>query len=154
MRILLLMFILIPALELAILIELGSRLGTVPTLLLLALTGFLGAFLARRQGLGALRAAQAQMQRGELPAGPIVDGILILIAAVLLITPGVLTDALGFLLLIRGIRDRVKSMLMSRFRRGIEERRIRVYSSGFGRSPIDTDVYPIEAEETSRYKFH
>jgi UPF0716 protein FxsA len=151
---LLLLFLLVPALELALLIELGGRLGTVPTLLLLALTGFLGAALARRQGLGALRAAQEQMQRGELPAGPIVDGILILVAALLLITPGVLTDGLGFLLLLRSFRDRVKSMLLTRFRRGIEERRIRVYSSGFGRSPLDTDVYPTEAEETSRYKFH
>jgi UPF0716 protein FxsA len=154
MRKLLLLFILVPALELALLIELGSRLGTAPTLLLLALTGILGALLARRQGLGALRAAQEHMQRGELPAGPIVDGILILVAAVLLITPGLLTDALGFLLLVRGFRDRVKSILVSRFRRGVEERRIRVYTSGIGRSPLDSEIYTVEAAETPRYKFH
>ena len=154
MRKLLLLFIVVPALELALLIELGSRLGTAPTLLLLALTGILGALLARRQGLGALRAAQEHMQRGELPAGPIVDGILILVAAVLLITPGLLTDALGFLLLVRGFRDRVKSILVSRFRRGVEERRIRVYTSGIGRSPLDSEIYTVEAAETPRYKFH
>ncbi len=154
MRKLLLLFILVPALELALLIEIGGRMGTAPTLLLLALTGLLGAYVARRQGLSALRAAREQTRRGELPAGPIVDGILILVAAVLLITPGVLTDALGFLLLLRSVRDRVKSMLLTRFRRGIEERRIRVYSSGIGRVPLDTDIYPFEAEETSRYKFH
>ena len=154
MRKLLLLFILVPALELALLIELGSRLGTAPTLLLLALTGILGALLARRQGLGALRAAQEHMQRGELPAGPIVDGILILVAAVLLITPGLLTDALGFLLLVRGFRDRVKSILVSRFRRGVEERRIRVYTSAIGRSPLDSEIYTVEAAETPRYKFH
>jgi UPF0716 protein FxsA len=151
---LLLLFVLVPALELALLIEIGGHLGTVPTLLLLAFTGFLGAFLARRQGVGALRAARELMERGELPTDPIADGILILIGAILLITPGVLTDALGFLLLVGSVRDRVKSILLTRFRRGIEERRIRVYSSGFGRSPLDTDVYPVEAEETSRYKFH
>jgi UPF0716 protein FxsA len=154
MRKLLLLFILVPALELALLIEIGGRLGTAPTLLLLALSGFLGAFLARRQGLGALRAAREQMERGEIPAGPIVDGILILVAGVLLITPGVLTDGLGFLLLLGSFRERVKSILLTRFRRGIEDRRIRVYSSGFGRAPLDTDIYPIEAEETPRYKFH
>jgi UPF0716 protein FxsA len=154
MRKLLLLFILAPALELALLIELGSRLGTAPTLLLLALTGFLGAFLARRQGLGAFRAAQEQMQKGELPAGPIVDGILILVAAILLITPGVLTDGLGFLLLVRGFRNRIKGFLMARFRRGIEERRIRVYSSGLGLSPLDSEIYPLETEETPRYRFH
>ena len=154
MRKLLLLLLLVPALELALLIELGSRLGTAPTLLLLALTGILGAFLARRQGLGALRAAQEHMQRGELPAGPIVDGILILVAAVLLITPGVLTDGLGFLLLVRGFRNRVKVILVSRFRRGVEERRIRVYTSAIGRSPLDSEIYTVEAAETPRYKFH
>ncbi len=115
MRKLLLLFILVPALELALLIEIGSHLGTGWTLLLLALTGSLGAFLARRQGLSALRAAQEQMQRGELPAGPILDGILILVAGVLLITPGVLTDAFGFLLLFKSIRARIRTILADQF---------------------------------------
>ncbi len=151
MRKLLLLFILVPILELALLIELGNRLGTVPTLLLLVLTGLLGAYLARRQGLGALRAAQEQMQRGELPAGPAADGILILVAGVLLITPGVLTDVLGFLLLVRGFRNRIKSVLVSRFHRGVEEKRVRVYATGFGPSPFDPDIQGVE---TPRYKFH
>jgi UPF0716 protein FxsA len=153
MRKLLLLFILVPALELALLIELGGRLGTLPTLLLLVLTGLLGAYLARRQGLGALRAAQEQMQRGELPAGPIVDGILILVAAVLLITPGVLTDGLGFLLLVRGFRAGQVDP-GEPFRRGVEERRIHVYASGIGRSPLQSEIYPGEAGEASPYKFH
>ena len=125
-----------------------------PTLLLLVVTGLLGAFLARRQGLGALHAAQEQMQRGELPAGPILDGVLILVAAILLITPGVLTDALGFLLLVRGFRNRIKSILVSRFRRGVEERRIHVYTSGIGRTPFDSEVFPTEADASPRYKIH
>ena len=82
------------------------------------------------------------------------DGILIFVAALLLITPGVLTDGLGFLLLVKSFRNRVKSILLTRFRRGIEDRRIRVYTSGLGRSPLDSEIYPVEAEETTRYKFH
>ena len=160
MRKLLLLFIVVPALELALLIKLGSWIGAMPTLLLLVATGLLGAFFARQQGLAALRAAQEQMQRGELPAGPMVDGMLILVAAVLLITPGILTDALGFLLLVGGFRNRVKSILLSRFRRGVEERRIRVYASslgglgGIGRAPLDSEVFPVEPGGTPRYKIH
>jgi UPF0716 protein FxsA len=160
MRKLLLLFIVVPALELALLIELGGWIGAVPTLLLLVATGLVGAFFARQQGLVALRAAQEQMQRGELPAGPMVDGMLILVAAVLLITPGILTDALGFLLLVGGFRNRVKSILLSRFRRGVEERRIRVYASnlgslgGIGRAPLDSEVFPVEPGGAPRYKIH
>ncbi len=153
MRKLLLLFILVPALELALLIEIGSRLGTGWTLLLLALTGSLGAFLARRQGLSALRAAQEQMQRGELPAGPILDGILILVAGVLLITPGVLTDAFGFLLLFKSMRARIRAILADQFRRGVDERRIRVYGAEL-RSPFRAEGYPGRAEETPPYKIH
>jgi UPF0716 protein FxsA len=148
------LFILVPALELVLLIEIGRRLGTAPTLLLLLFTGFLGAFVARRQGLGALRAAQEQMQRGELPAGPIADGILILVAAALLIAPGVLTDAFGFLLLLGSVRNRIKSLVVTKFRRGIEERRIRVYASGFERAPFDTEAYPVEIGETPPHRIH
>jgi UPF0716 protein FxsA len=154
MRKLLLFFILVPVLELALLIEVGSRLGTGPTLLLLGLTGLLGAFLARHQGLGALRAAQQQVQRGELPAGPIVDGILILVAALLLITPGLLTDVLGFVLLFGSVRNRLKAYLASEFRRGVEERRIRVYAAELGSAPFPPKSSPDAGEEIPPYKIH
>jgi UPF0716 protein FxsA len=154
MRKLLLLFILVPVLELALLIEVGSRLGTGPTLLVLGFTGLLGAFLARRQGLGALRAAQEQVQRGELPAGPMVDGILILVAALLLITPGFLTDVLGFTLLFGSVRNRLKAHLANEFRRGVEERRIRVYATELGRAPFASKSYPAAGEEIPPYKIH
>lgn len=154
MRKLLLLILLVPIAELALLIEIGSRLGTIPTLLLILATGLLGVILARRQGLSVLRSANEQMQRGELPAGPIADGILILLAAVLLMTPGVLTDCLGFFLLVPAFRNRVKASLLTRFRRGVDERRIRVYAARFAHSPIDPDVYPTEADATPRYKIH
>jgi UPF0716 protein FxsA len=154
MRTLLLLILLVPIAELALLIEIGSRLGTIPTLSLLLATGLLGAVLARRQGLAVLRRANEQMQRGELPAGPIADGLLILLAAGLLIAPGVLTDCLGFLLLVPAFRHRIKANLSSRFQRGVDERRIRVYAARLARTPVEPDVYPTEADAAPRYKIH
>ena len=91
---LLLAFILIPVVELFLLIEIGRRIGTLPTLVLIVATGVLGAWLVRLQGLSVLRKVQAEMAVGRMPAGAMVDGIIILIAGAVLMTPGVLTDAL------------------------------------------------------------
>jgi UPF0716 protein FxsA len=154
MRKLLLLFILVPVVELAVLIELGSRLGTALTLMVLLIPGFVGVVLARSQGLSVLRAAHEKMQGGEVPAGSIADGMFILFAAALLITPGVLTDCLGFLLLVPAVRNRIKASLLSRFRRGVEEQRIRFYAAGLGRSPVDPEVYSREADATPPYKIH
>ena len=133
---LLLLFIVVPAVELALLIELGSRLGTLPTLGLIALTGIVGAYLARRQGLSVLRRAQEQMNRGELPAGSLGDGVMILIAGALLMTPGILTDVLGFSLLVPRVRAAIKSHLQARFRKAVEEQRIHVHVGGAGFDPF------------------
>jgi UPF0716 protein FxsA len=151
---LLLLFLLVPAVELVILIEIGSRFGTIPTLLLLFATGLAGAFVAWRQGLGALNAARSEMQRGELPTGPLIDGVLILIAAAFLLTPGVLTDVLGFLLLIGAVRKRIRSAVLKRIQRSIDDRRIRVYAAGFGSSPVGTGMNPEEPGWTPPYKIH
>ena len=78
---LLLLFISVPLLEMALLIEIGGRIGTLNTVGLIVLTGILGAALARRQGLGVLRQMQAETAEGRLPAGSIGDGVLILLAA-------------------------------------------------------------------------
>lgn len=143
---LLLLFILVPAAELAILIELGSRIGTVPTLGLIAVTGVLGAALARWQGLGVLRSAQEQMRRGELPAGSIADGMMILTAAALLLTPGVLTDAFGFLLLLPQFRTGIKALAIRRLRRAVEENRVQVQVSGFDFPGVEGPPYRRDAE--------
>ncbi|MGH9319182.1 MAG: FxsA family protein [Vicinamibacteria bacterium] len=151
---LLLLFLLVPAAELAVLIEIGGYIGTIPTLLLLAATAVLGALLARKQGIEVLRAAQNTMRRGDLPAGSIADGILILFAAALLVTPGVLTDVLGLLLLVPAFRNRVKATLWRRFRRAVDDNRIRVHVAGIGHPPFDPESYPIEIEDPPTYKIH
>ena len=123
---LLLLFILVPAVELALLIELGRQIGTLPTLALIAGTGALGAFLARLQGLGVLRQMQREAAAGRLPASSIVDGVIILVAGAMLITPGILTDAAGFLCLVPAFRRALKKALWERLRRAVQEGRANV----------------------------
>ena len=108
---LLLLFILVPLVELFLLIEIGRQIGTLLTLTIIVCTGILGAFLARRQGIGVLYQIRTEIANGRLPASQLADGIIILLAGAVLITPGVLTDALGFLCLIPTSRKLIKKML-------------------------------------------
>jgi len=121
-----LLFIVVPAVELALLIELGQHIGTLATLGLIAATGALGAFLARLQGLGVLRQMQSELAAGRLPASSIVDGVIILLAGGLLITPGILTDSFGFLCLVPAFRRVVKRALWQRLTRAVREGRVNV----------------------------
>ena len=133
---LLFLFIVLPALELALLLEVGSRIGTLTTLGLIALTGVIGASLARWQGFSVLRRLQSEAAQGRLPAGPIADGVLILVAGALLITPGLLTDAFGFALLVPAFRELIKLTVWRRVDRAITEGRAHIRTQGFsdGRS--------------------
>ncbi len=113
MRPLLLLFFLftaIPLVELWLLFQLSGQLGFWTTIGLVLGTGFAGAALARWQGWQVFQRVQAEMQQGMLPAGAMGDGALILVAGVLLITPGVLTDLFGLSLLIPPVRMLVKKM--------------------------------------------
>jgi len=126
---LLLLFTVVPAVELFLLIEIGRRIGTLPTLALIVFTGALGATLARLQGAAVLRNMRTELQRGSLPASSLLDGVLILIAAALLVTPGILTDACGFLLLIPLTRRGVRALLRRWLQRAIREGRAGVVIS-------------------------
>ncbi|MCZ6569932.1 MAG: FxsA family protein, partial [Deltaproteobacteria bacterium] len=97
---LLLLFIVLPAVELGLLIEISQRIGTLETLALIVVTGIVGASMARSQGLSLLSRVREQISAGEMPTDSLLDGLMILIASALLVTPGVFTDAFGFLCLI------------------------------------------------------
>ena len=112
---LLVLFIAVPVVELALLIEIGQRVGTVGTIGLIMGTGIVGASLARQQGISTLARLRADLDAGRWPAEPIVDGVLILVAAAVLITPGVLTDLAGFLCLVPACRRLLKRYLHQRF---------------------------------------
>lgn len=121
---LLLLFIVLPVTELALLIEVGRRIGTGPTLALIVVTGVVGATLARRQGLGVLEAIRVETAAGRLPAAPLVDGLILLVASALLVTPGVLTDVVGFLCLVPAFRAWLRGMFRRRFERAVAEGRV------------------------------
>ncbi len=109
---LLLLFTVVPALELYLLIRIGEWIGAVETVLIILITGSIGAWLAKREGLEVVRTLQQDTLQGIPPGDRIVEGLLVLVGGVLLITPGVLTDLTGFLLIMppsrRFLAPRVK----------------------------------------------
>ena len=117
---LLLLFTIVPLLELFLLLRIGGAIGVLPTVAIVVVTGVLGAWLARREGLRAWGAVTSELAAGRVPATELMHGFLVLVAGILLVTPGVLTDALGFALLARPFRRRVLRWLRKRFTGGIE----------------------------------
>ena len=104
-------FTIIPIIEIYLLIEIGSMFGALTAVTLVILTGFLGAFLARMQGLQTLYRIQESLREGRMPSGELLDALLIVIAGLVLLTPGFLTDSVGFLLLIPATRKSIKYWL-------------------------------------------
>ncbi|MBD1557419.1 membrane protein FxsA [Vibrio sp. S9_S30] len=112
--ILLLLFIAVPIIEIALFIQVGGFLGFWTTIGLVLLTAFVGATLVRSQGLQTLMSVQTRLQQGELPAQQIVEGVMLAVAGVLLLTPGFMTDALGMLVLLPAPRALIAKQLMSK----------------------------------------
>lgn len=112
---LLLIFVAIPIIEIALFIQVGGWLGLWPTLGIVILTAVIGTFLLRQQGMAELAKLQGSMQGGGNPVDPIANGALILVAGVLLLTPGFFTDGVGFALLTPPVRAVVIKWLAARF---------------------------------------
>ena len=108
---LILAFTIIPIVEIYLLIEIGSIFGVLTAITLVILTGSLGAFMARMQGLQTLFRIQESLREGRMPSGELLDALLIVIAGLVLLTPGFLTDLAGFLLLIPTTRNSITSWL-------------------------------------------
>jgi len=121
---LLLLFIIVPIIELVLLIQIGQLIGTLPTITLIIVTGVLGAFLVRRQGISVLNSIRAKAQAGQIPADSIFDGAIILIAGAFLMTPGILTDTAGFLCLIPPSRRFIKKIIWTRIQRAMRNGQI------------------------------
>ncbi len=113
-----LLFTLIPLIELYLLITVGSYLGAGLTILVVLGTGMAGAYLARLEGWRTWQKIQSELQNGAAPANELIGGVLILAAGLLLITPGILTDVVGFSLLLPPIRAALQVAL----RRALEKR--------------------------------
>ncbi len=119
-------FTLIPVIELYLLIKLGATVGLFNTLLLVILTGAVGAYLARLQGLEALLKVKARLQQGEPPAEEMLDALIIFIAGIVLLTPGLLTDISGLLLLLPATRLRFKKWLRQKFNKWIQSSNVHI----------------------------
>ena len=117
-------FTIIPFLEIYLLIKVGSYLGAFNTVMIVVLTGFLGALLARYQGLQTMLKVRESLGRGEMPAEELLDALLILLAGIVLLTPGFLTDLAGLLILIPTTRLVFKRWLRKRLDDWISQKRI------------------------------
>jgi len=119
-------FTLIPFLELYLLIKIGYYLGAFNTILVVILTGFLGAYLAKLQGIKTMMRVRQSLNRGELPAEEMVDALLIFVAGVVLLTPGFVTDLAGVAILIPNTRFRFKRWLRKKFDKWISENKANI----------------------------
>jgi UPF0716 protein FxsA len=111
MKLLTFLLIVIPALEIALLVLSGSVIGVWPTVGLIIATGVIGAWLAKREGTETIRQAKRELMYGKIPSEAVLDGICILVGGVVLLTPGFITDLLGFILLIPFTRRWIKPFL-------------------------------------------
>ncbi|MDB2412529.1 FxsA family protein [Litoricolaceae bacterium] len=112
----LLLFMLIPIVEMWILIEVGGWIGALPTIGLVVLTATIGLSLLKQQGLSTLMRARRKMDEGAIPASELVSGVMIAVGGALLLTPGFVTDAVGFALLIPQTRKWLLFKLIDRYR--------------------------------------
>jgi UPF0716 protein FxsA len=144
---LLFLFVAVPFLELVFLILLTEATDWKFTILLVLATGTLGAFLAKQQGLIAFRRIREDLSRGRLPTAAALDAVMILIAGVMLLTPGVLTDIAGLSLLFPPVRRRYKEWLMqwlkSRFR-------LKPVQGGEGKPSVVIDSYVVDSNPSQQ----
>ena len=145
---LLLLFTLVPLAELYLLLQIAARTSLTFTFVLVLVTGIVGAMLARRQGLG--WRLQAELQSGQVPTTLLLDGLMIFVAGALLITPGVLTDVVGFSFLVPPIRARLRERIKARLMRGFESGSFDRQADADGQETLPQDViidsYVIEPD--------
>lgn len=112
-RLLFVFFIIIPIIEITVLMQVGAVLGVWPTIGIVILTAWIGAKYVRQQGLATLNSVQTKMAQGQMPSDEIVTGLMLLVAGVMLVTPGFVTDFLGLSLLIPAVRQAIAGSVKS-----------------------------------------
>ena len=143
-------FIIVPLVELFLLLQLAEATSVAMTLGIVIVTGIIGTFLARREGTMAWFRFQSALAEGRLPSVEIQDGLLIVFAAALLLTPGLLTDAFGFALLIPPSREWIRRYVLSRCFRGFRVTVVGGESEYENRHVDDGSAYTIDAEAVDR----
>jgi UPF0716 protein FxsA len=143
------LFLVVPVLEIATFIAVGSEIGVLPTILLVIATAITGVSLMRIQGLGTLNRIRVALDQGKVPDRELVHGLMILLAGVLLLMPGFLTDILGILLFVPPIRDLAWRFLRSRVGVVVSSGGFSGFG-GFARRPDDGRTIELDEDEFSR----
>jgi UPF0716 protein FxsA len=130
-----LLFITIPIAELAVLVWLGSRIGFWPTMGLVVITGVAGAALARTAGVRVIHEIRAEVAAGRMPVNHMLDGMLILVGGVMLLTPGILSDLFGIALLLPATRSVIRRIVQRKLQKLVDTRRVEV--TGFQGRHVD-----------------
>lgn len=145
-------FVVVPLIELFLLLKLASFTSVATTILIVVVTGIIGSILARREGVMAWFRFRTALAEGRMPNREIQDGLMVVFAAALLLTPGLLTDALGFTLLIPAGRDLIRRLVVNRYAKKFK---VQVTTSeGFQAEPLHRTTrdsgYTIDAEAVHR----
>ena len=146
---LLLLFVIVPAVELYLLIQIGDLVGFWPTIGLIVFTGVIGSALAKQEGIATLNRIQSRLRTGQLPGNELIDGALLLVAGAFLVTPGILTDLTGLLLLIPMTRKILRHYLKQRLKKAISQGKIQVSGTSFTAPSATPDVEDAEWEAVS-----
>jgi UPF0716 protein FxsA len=126
-----LLFVVLPIAELFVLIWVGAHIGVLATFGLMVLFTVAGVWLCKREGLGVLRRMNEHLDRGEAPTKELLDGVLVLVAGVLLIVPGFITDIAGLALLVPPVRALLRGTLLRRLQRRIDQAMTAGSTAGF-----------------------
>lgn len=114
-KLLFLLFVLVPIIEIFLLIEVGSRIGALNTIVIILLTALVGTVMLRMQGLSTIARVQQSLEQKRLPASELIEGLMLLVTGALLLTPGFFTDTIGFLCLIPGVRIPIANAILQHF---------------------------------------
>jgi len=152
---LVLLFTLVPLIELFLLIKVGEIVGAGNTILIVVVTGILGAWLAKNQGLAVAAQLQARVNRGEVPGRQLLDGVFVLMGGLLLLTPGIITDLLGLSLLLPPTRAIYRALALRLIRQRFSHMVGRGFSDfqgqwqGQRRGRPGNDIFDDEDDEES-----
>jgi len=151
--VLFLIFVVTPIVELVVIVQVAGSTGVMNTIGLLVLVSLVGAWLVRREGLGILRRAQAELAEGRMPGRELVDGLLVLLAGALMLTPGFVTDAVGLALLLPPVRAVLRMVATRRLSRSVDTGRtrwtfgMRSGDGGFTTGPADGPILDVDSWE-------
>ena len=122
-----LLFTVVPAIELFLIIKVGSVIGALNTILIIVFTGILGAYYAREQGFKVVNNIQQKMQQGVAPGDDLINGAMLLVGGAFLITPGFLTDFAGFSLIFPPTREAIKVGVKRYLEKRVRQGKVKVY---------------------------